>query len=120
MREIQAAEAGVIISKARKAIKCANNSAMHVAGSVRLRMSFAKISPGKPCTFLIVKDLFPKVILGIRSMKELDMTIDPPRSQVVVKGKRIPFLSKVHAETVVDQGNEDRSVLGVGGRQIDA
>ncbi|MEL7308569.1 MAG: retropepsin-like aspartic protease, partial [Pseudomonadota bacterium] len=118
VREIQAADAGVIISKARKAIKCANNSAMLVVGSVRLRMSFAAISDGKPCTFLIVKNLFPKVILGIRSMKELEMTIDPPHSQVIVKGKRIPFLSKVYAETVFGQGNEDQSVLGVGGRQI--
>ena len=118
VREIQAADAGVIISKARKAIKCANNSAMHVVGSVRLRMSFTAISAGKPCTFLIVKNLFPKVILGIRSMKELEMTIDPPHSQVVVKGKRISFLSKVYAETVVGQGNEDQSVLRVGGRQM--
>ncbi len=118
VRKIQAADAGVIISKARKAIKCANNSAMHVVGSVRLRMSFAAISAGKPCTFLIVKNLFPKVILGIRSMKGLEMTIDPPHSQVFVKGKRIPFLSKIYAETLMGQGNDDRSVLGVGGRQI--
>ena len=54
--------------------------------------------------------MFPKTILGMRAMKSLKMTIDPPNNRVIVKGKGIPFLSKTYAETI-DQGNVKKSVL---------
>ena len=116
VKRIQEKDVSVEVSKSKKSVKCANNSSMEVVGSVRLRMSFATTS--KTCTFVVVKDLFPKVILGIRSMKGLRMIIDPANSRVKVRGETIPFLSKVYAETVVAQGNEEGSVLGVGGRQM--
>ena len=116
VKQIQENDSSVEISKSKKSVKCANNSSMNVVGSVRLKMSFASMS--KSCNFLVVKDLFPKVILGIRSMKGLRMIIDPMNNRVKVRGTTIPFLSKVYSETVVAQGNEDRSVLRVGGRQM--
>ena len=116
VREIQQNDSSVEITKSKKSLKCANNSTMHVVGTVCLRMSFASAS--KSCTFLVVKNLFPKVILGIRSMKGLRMIIDPVNNCVKVRNTTIPFLSKIYKETIIAQGNEQRSVLRVGGRQM--
>ena len=103
LRGIQEKDSTVKIKASRKTIKCANNSSMSVAGLVRLKLEFASVS--KWCNFLVVKNLFPKVIVGIRAMKDLKMTIDPSKNQVVVSGTRVPFLSRVYAQTEYSQGN---------------
>ena len=104
LREIQATDSTVKIRASKKSVKCANNSSMSVAGMVRLKLEFSTVS--KWCNFLVVKNLFPKVIVGIRAMKDLKMTIDPCNNQVVVSGAQIPFLSRVYAETECGQGND--------------
>ena len=115
VREIQQTNQSLKVVATKKSIKCANNSALDVVGSIALDISFFSCS--KLCNFIVVRNLFPKVILGIRAMKDMKMSIDPSNNQVLVSGMRIPFLSKDLAETVVNQGNERQSVLRVGGRR---
>ena len=90
-------------------IKCANNSKLPVKGIIVLEMKFMSIT--KHCRFLVVKNLFPRVIIGMRAMKSLRMTIDPPRDRVVVNGHGIPFLSKTYNESIDESGNVRKSVL---------
>ena len=78
VQKMQVTDSTIRIATSQRSIKCANNSSMHVIGSTRLRMSFASTS--KFCTFLVVKRLFPKVILGIRSMNLRSRSEDDDRS----------------------------------------
>ena len=77
---------------------------MSVAGLVRLKLEFATVS--KWCNFLVVKNLFPKVIVGIRTMRDMRITIEPYNNRIVVSGIGVPFLSRVYAETEFGQANE--------------
>ena len=108
LHEIQSVDRTIQLKKSSRMIKCANNSRMPVAGTIVLEMKFPSIT--KYCKFLVVKNLFPRVIIGMRAMKSLKMTIDPPRDRVVVNGLGIPFLSKTKNESI-DQGNVRKSVL---------
>ena len=108
LHEIQSVDKTVQLRKSKRMIKCANNSKMPVAGTTVLELKFPSIT--KYCKFLVVKNLFPKVIIGMRAMKSLKMTIDPPHDRVVVNGLGISFLSKTKIESI-DQGNVRKSVL---------
>ena len=107
LEEIQSMDKTVRLNKSHRMIKCANNSKMPVAGSVNLEVKFPSIS--KCCNFLVVKNMFPKVILGMRAMKSLQLMIDPSSDRVVVNGITIPFLSKTHDENM-ESGNAKTSV----------
>ena len=104
LKDIQKADETVKIKESRKSIKCANNSSMSVVGLVRLKLEFASVS--KWCNFLVVKNLFPNVIVGIRTMRDMRVKIEPFNNRIVVSGIGVPFLSRVYAETKCGQGNE--------------
>lgn len=90
-------------------LQCANGSRMVVMGyaSLPVQVGCATVTQ----KFSVVKDLFPKVIIGIRTMKTMGLVIDPANDSVVVNGAvRIPFVSKIHPETIIP----DRSVKGNG------
>ena len=104
LKDIQRVDPTVKIKESRKSIKCANNSSMSVVGLVRLKLEFASVL--KWCNFLVVKNLFPNVIVGIRTMRDMRVKIEPFNNRIVVSGIGVPFLSKVYAETECGQGNE--------------
>ena len=106
------------IHPARKVIRCANNSKISVLGWARLSISVAGFR--KTCKFWVVPQIFPRIILGIRAMKDLEMVIDPARDCVWVKGVREPFLSKIHSQTLVSKcpGKGRLPGLRVEGRQV--
>jgi hypothetical protein len=102
----------------RKVIRCANNSKMSVLGWTRLWVSVA--GNRKICKFWVVPRLFPQIILGIRAMKDLQMSVDPAKDCVWVNGVREPFISKVKPQSQVseDLGNGRLPGLRVEGRQM--
>ena len=86
------------IIKARKYIKCANDSKMDTNGWVNLKVRVA--DKERYCKFWIVERLFPKVIIGIRAMKDLRMEVDPARNCAWVRNVKIPFLSHVQTQSI--------------------
>ena len=82
------------IHSCRKTIRCANHSK--------------------------VPNLFPQIILGIRAMKDFEMSVDPSKDCVWVNGVQEPFISKVNPQSLVSQnsGNGRLPGLRVEGRQM--
>ena len=48
--------------------------------------------------FKIIRDMFPKLIVGIRLMKEIDATIEPAKEAIRIHNNYIPFISRVECE----------------------
>ena len=70
---------------------------MDTNGWVNLKIKVA--DKERYCKFWIVERLFPKVIIGIRAMKDLKMDIDPARNCAWVRNVKIPFLSHVQTQS---------------------
>jgi hypothetical protein len=80
-------------------IQCANGSKMAVTGYATMTLQVGSARAVQK--FMIVKGLFPKVIVGIRSMKTMGIVMDPSSDCVIVDGRaRVPFLSRIVPESV--------------------
>lgn len=92
-------------------IKCANGSLMENKGVISLEMRLG----GKSCkhSFILVDSLFPRVILGIKSMKTMGLIINPSKDCVEINGVSIPFISKIECVTN-EQENGSQSILSTG------
>ena len=103
--------------KQSKVIKCANNSRMDTRGWVRLEIQVG--GQMKRCKFWVVQSLYPKIIIGIRAMKDMGMAIDPAKECVWVNGKRVQFTARVQPQSLLesDSGNAQTPGLRVEGRQ---
>lgn len=112
-RELQAYSRDIRLIPSSKVIKCANGSSMESLGTTFLKLGF-----GHVCTrarFIVVQDLFPRLIVGIRTMKQLDLIIKPNEDCAQIGKMELPFVSKVQAPSVVyEQGKVRRSICGVG------
>jgi len=100
------------ISKTGSTIKCANGSSMSVIGECKLMVNFCGLE--KKIRFLLVNNLFPRVIIGISAMKDLNVEISPPQSCAFVNNVKLPFISRV----VSDEKNETELCLRVGAKLI--
>ena len=85
--------------KASSFLRCANDSRIEVVGRIELPIELA--TNKKIWTeFVIVKDILPRIILGIKFMKRHDMRIMPSKECVYLQGLRIPFESKIENENL--------------------
>ena len=100
-RSIQHNKAPIKLHKAGKIIRCANNSKMNVMGWARLEIEIG--SSSRLCKVWVVPNLFPRVILGIRALKDLNVKIDPPNDCVEVEGEKIKFLSRTQPQSARSQ-----------------
>lgn len=101
LRSIQRNKAPSKLHKTGKIIRCANNSKMNVLGWTRLKIEVG--SSSKLCKMWVVPNLFPRVILGIRALKDLNVKIDPPNDCVEVEGQKIKFLSRTQPQSTSPQ-----------------
>jgi hypothetical protein len=75
-------------------IQCANGTQMIVTGYAMISIEIATVKAVQK--FMIVKGLFPKVIVGIRTMKTMGVMIDPVSDGIIVdNGVRVPFISRI-------------------------
>jgi hypothetical protein len=64
--------------------------------------------------FTVVDDIFPRVIVGIRSMKGFGLILEPQNDLARIGNFTLPFLSKTIAPSVsYESGKEKRSVSRV-------
>ena len=100
-----------------KVIKCANNSRMDTKGWVKLRIQVG--GQEKQCKFWVVQSLYPKIIIGIKAMKDMGISIDPAKECVWVNGRKVPFSARVQPQSLLGSksGNARAPGLRVEGRQ---
>ena len=65
----------------------------------------------KQCKFWVVQNLFPKIIIGIRAMKDMNIAVDPAKECVWVNGTRVPFLARVQTQSLCESGSGNDSSL---------
>lgn len=101
-----------IVTNEKYNIKCANGSRMTNKGVIRLKLNIANnISEQR---FVIVDNLFPRIIIGLKTMKDIGLKIVPKHSGVEIGSKFIPFISKVHDIDNNMQVNSTQSDLSTG------
>jgi hypothetical protein len=75
-------------------IQCANGTQMTVTGHAMIRIEIGTVKAQQK--FMVVKGLFPKVIVGIRTMKTMGVMIDPASNGIIVDNcVHVPFISKI-------------------------
>lgn len=85
-------------------LRCANGTPINVIGYTVLHMNIGNTH--FPCKFTVVSELFPNVIVGIKTMKKEKIVIDPGNDCVHTKAGKISFLSKtVISDECHTQGN---------------
>lgn len=90
---IQTSNPSCVIIHKKYNIKCANGSKMENQGVIKLELNLAGHRSIQE--FAIIENLFPRVILGMRTMKDIGLNICPYKNGVEIRNKFIPFLSKV-------------------------
>ena len=80
-------------------IRCANNGKVASLGKVFIKVKIG--SHEEFMKFSVIRNLFPKVIIGLRQMKHSDMVVDAKYDSIWIKNEEIKFISKtkpVHPE----------------------
>ena len=74
-------------------IKCANGSPIKIVGYTVITVNVGRSSFKCKCT--VVERIFPKLIIGIKTMKRECIDISASRDCIIVRGEVINFISKV-------------------------
>ena len=75
-------------------LKCANGSPIEVIGYTALTVSIG--SHHFAAKYAIVNKIFPKVIIGLRTMKKESINILPAIDAIEIQGDILPFISKTN------------------------
>jgi hypothetical protein len=112
-RELQKRNPHLTLTPSKQIIRCANGSRMTPIGTTFVQISFKHVNT--VAKFTVVDDLFPRVIVGIRTMKGVSLILEPNRDLARIGNITLPFLSKVTAPSVFgNSGKEGRFVSRVG------
>jgi len=76
-------------------VTCANGSTMQSRGTVSLEVQLGDVISRQ--SFVMINDLFPRVFIGIRTMKDMNIQINPNEECISVNRKKIPFISGVQS-----------------------
>lgn len=109
--ELQKYDPNINIFSRNLNIKCANGTTMSNKGAVILTLQLGGIISKQE--FILVDNLFPRVIIGIRTMKDIGLKIEPEHDCIRVQGNVIPFISKVDAIKIRPE-NDSQSLLSAG------
>lgn len=101
VEELKKQDSSITIRQSSKVIRCANNSRMNVLGWVRLNVKIGESY--RNCKVWVVPKLFPRLILGIRTMKAIGISIDLVNDCIRVHNRVIPFISKTRPESIVSE-----------------
>ena len=95
-------------------IKCANGITMNVMGYTHLRLEIGSVKVTQ--RFTVVKNMFPKILVGIRTMKTMNIVLHPNDNCVYVgNGVPVPFLSIIEPQSTSSSENGQGPTSGVGG-----
>ena len=94
------------IHRDTKVIKCANDSKMDTRGWINLKIGVA--GRVRPCKFWVVERLFPRVIVGIRGMKDMRVSVDPANNCVWMNNVKIPLMSRIQNQSVCEESENEQ------------
>jgi hypothetical protein len=107
VKDLQLRQYPIKFAPSKGNIKCANGSTMPVLGFAIMSV---EMGPSKMMQkFMVVPNLFPRVIIGIRTLKTMGITINPTEDCAFVgEGHKLAFLSRVdvQSEHISWKGNE--------------
>lgn len=98
VQKLQDAGVPLKIEHAATMIRCANDTRMRGLGQVTLNVEVGGCHMRQ--TFIVVKGMFPRAIVGIRQMKRNDVLVDPGQDCLWIGGNKVPFVSRVQPEKV--------------------
>jgi predicted aspartyl protease len=82
-------------------IRCANGSSMQVTGEALFSVRIGSVRAVQK--FQVVRNLFPKIIIGIRTMKTMNISVKPSDDCAYIgETFKVPFKSRVVAQTVYE------------------
>ena len=97
--------------KRKTFVKCANGSLMTVCGYTML-----DIAIGKHLTrvkFMVVEELLPRFIIGIKTMKKEGINVIPEDDSIQIRGQKLKFVSKIqHEKKLIETTTRSRSSSG--------
>jgi hypothetical protein len=94
-------------------ILCANGSRMRTHGMASLKVAVGHTVVN--LNFTVASNLFPKIIIGIRGMKTLNVQLNPAQNCAIAGDVHIPFISTVTQQSIWS-GNDKRSIPGASDR----
>lgn len=102
----------VVFQAKKSQIQCANGSRMASSGSVVLPVQIDGVRA--EVKFTVVRNLFPRIIIGIKTMKSMGIIMDTTNDCIIVgDDQRIPFVSRI---AISDSGRltmgKDRGLFG--------
>ena len=97
---------GITVEKKETDITCANGSRMSSKGIAMILVGYGSYSSYQ--RFVIVDEIFPKVFIGIKAMKHMNVKIDPRNECAKIRKVKLPFISGVES-TTSDAGNAQQS-----------
>lgn len=92
-QQLQAINPSLQLVASKQKIRCANGEAMTSRGQAYVDITLAGAT--RMAKFTVVDNLFPKVIIGMRTMKAMKLVVNPSRDCAVIGVDRIPFMSRV-------------------------
>ena len=100
LEELMSEDGTIPYVEKKSFVKCANGSLMKVRGftllDIRIGSSVARIR------FMVVDNLFPRFIIGIRSMKKEQINVIPEEDAIRIKGEKVDFVSRVQSKKTND------------------
>ena len=103
LKKIQARRRNILVSKSKASLRCANGSTMTSLGEVRLDMKFGETNISDK--FIVIDSIFPRVFIGLRTLKKLRMNISPEDECAYINNDKFPFISTIDENSVINQGN---------------
>ena len=73
-------------------IRCANNSIVKSLGKIKMNVVMGHFIENME--FVVVPQIFPKIIIGLKQMKHSNICVVPKFDCIYVKNEKIPFVSK--------------------------
>jgi len=94
-------------------VTCANGSKMESCGSVSLEVEIGGVISRQ--WFVMINNLFPRVFVGIKSMKNMNISVHPNEECIKINRVKVPFISGVETiRNLKTSGNFHLSFLQSG------
>jgi TolA-binding protein len=107
LKELQNKQIPIEFIQSKANIKCANGTRMPIMGYANLSVEIGPIKAKQ--RFMVVNELFPRIIIGIRTLKTMGVVISPTEDCIFVPGGcKVSFLSRVdpQSECTIRTGKE--------------
>jgi len=76
-------------------IKCANGSKMETFGKASIECKIGNTISRQ--NFIVTKDLFPRVFIGIKTMKDMNIVLNPKSDGISINNMYVPFISGIQS-----------------------